>query len=437
MGARGDKARSAMQSTSGAKVTTPSERDIVITRTFDAPRTVVFEAWTKAEHVTEWWDPRGTPLSVCEIDLRPNGAFRWVTRAPDGSEHSFAGTYRDISAPERLVFTTRMLPSGAESVGTLVFSEHGGKTMLTLTIECSSRADRDALLEMRVDAGTVRTLDNLAEHLQKICASSCLVNKVVSKDGTSIAFDRIGHGSPVILVDGALCWRGLGPSGQLAKLLAPHFTVFTYDRRGRGASGDTLPYAVEREVEDIEALVSEAGGAAFLWGVSSGAVLALEAANRLEGIRKLAVFEAPFIVDASRPTTVEDWVRIREAVSAGRPSDAINTFLKSVGMPAFLITLMRLTPVWSRLRAVAHTLPHDGDIVQNLQRGRPLRAGSWASVTIPTLVMDGGKSPAWIREANRSLASALPNAQYRTLEGQTHAVKARAHAPALVEFFEG
>jgi uncharacterized protein YndB with AHSA1/START domain/pimeloyl-ACP methyl ester carboxylesterase len=435
-----------MESTSSAKATTPSERDIVITRTFDAPRTVVFEAWTKAEHVAQWWDPGGTPLAVCEIDLRPNGAFRWVTRGPDGSEHSFAGTYRDISAPERLVFTTRMIPSGAESVGTLVFSEHAGKTTLTITIECRSRADRDALLKMRVDVGTVRTLDNLAEHLQKkgkvsredgTRAPSRLVNQVVSKDGTSIAFDRIGHGSPVILVDGALCWRGLGPSGQLAKVLAPHFTVLTYDRRGRGASGDTPPYAVEREVEDIEALISEAGGAVFLWGVSSGAVLALEAANRLEGIRKLAVFEAPFIVDDSRPTTVEDWVRIRAALAAGRPSDAVHTFLKSVGMPAFLITLMRLTPVWSRLRAVAHTLPHDGDIVQNLQGGRPLPAGSWASVTMPTLVMDGGKSPAWIREANRSLASALPNAQYRTLEGQTHAVKARAHAPTLVEFFEG
>lgn len=157
-----------MENTRSAKVTTPSERDIVITRTFDAPRTVVFEAWTKAEHVTKWWDPSGTPLSVCEIDLRPNGAFRWVTRGPDGSEYSFTGTYREISAPARLVFTTRMSPSGSESVGTLVFSEHGGKTTLTITIACNSMADRDALLRMRVDVGTVRTLDNLAEYLQKI-----------------------------------------------------------------------------------------------------------------------------------------------------------------------------------------------------------------------------------------------------------------------------
>ena len=115
--------------------------------------------------------------------------------------------------------------------------------------------------------------------------TSPFVGKVFSKDGTAIAFDRIGNGPPVILVDGALCYRGMGQSGQLAKLLAQHFTVFTYDRRGRGGSGDTAPYAVEREVEDIAVLLSEAGGAAFVWGMSSGAVLALEAANRLRGSR--------------------------------------------------------------------------------------------------------------------------------------------------------
>jgi pimeloyl-ACP methyl ester carboxylesterase len=263
------------------------------------------------------------------------------------------------------------------------------------------------------------------------------VNAVVSKDGTTIAFERIGQGLPVILVDGALCWRGMGPSGRLAELLAPDFTVFTYDRRGRGVSGDTPPYAVEREVEDIEALISEAGGTAFLWGVSSGAVLALEAANRLPGARKLALYEAPLIVDDSRPTTVEDWVRIREAVAAGRTNDAVKAFLTSVGMPAFFIALMRLTPMWPKLRAVAHTLPYDGDVVQNYQRGQPPPADSWASVTMPTLVMDGAKSPAWMRHGNRSLASVLPNAQYRTLEGQTHVVKAKAHAPTLVQFFRG
>jgi len=262
------------------------------------------------------------------------------------------------------------------------------------------------------------------------------VRKVLSKDGTAIAFDRIGNGPPVILVDGALCYRGMGQSEQLAELLAQHFTVFTYDRRGRGGSGDTVPYAVEREVEDIAALLSEAGGAASVWGMSSGAVLGLEAANRLSGIKKLALYEAPFIVDDSRSTTEGDWVRIGEAVAADRRSDAVKLFLKSVGAPALFIALMRLTPMWSKLKAIAHTLPYDGAIVKDLQRGKPLSASQWASVTLPTLVMDGGKSPEWMRRANQSLAASLPNAQYRTLEGQTHMLKPKVHAPILVEFFK-
>ncbi len=240
----------------------------------------------------------------------------------------------------------------------------------------------------------------------------------------------------MILVDGALCHRGVGENGKLAELLAQHFTVFTYDRRGRGDSSDTAPYAVEREVEDIAALLDEAGGAAFVWGISSGAVLALEAANRLSGITKLVLYEAPFIVDDSRSTTEEDWVRIGEAVAADRRSDAVRFFLKAVGVPGFVIAVMRLMPVWSKLKAVAHTLPYDGAIVRDNQRGKPLPVSRWASVTVPALVMDGGKSPAWMRRANRSLATVLPTAQYRTLEGQTHMLKPKAHAPMLVEFFK-
>jgi uncharacterized protein YndB with AHSA1/START domain len=156
-----------MERSGSAKVTTPSEREIVITRAFDAPRAVVFETWTRVEHVAQWWDPNRLPLAVCEIDLRPNGVFRFVNQGPDGVNHSFTGIYREIAPPARLVFTTPS-PSGAESVGTLVFTEHGGKTMLTITIACHSRADRDALLKMRVDVGTVRTLENLAAHLHKI-----------------------------------------------------------------------------------------------------------------------------------------------------------------------------------------------------------------------------------------------------------------------------
>jgi pimeloyl-ACP methyl ester carboxylesterase len=259
---------------------------------------------------------------------------------------------------------------------------------------------------------------------------------VVSMDGTGIAFECAGQGTPVILVDGALCHRRMGQVAQLAEHLAPHFTVITYDRRGRGASGDRAPYAVDREIEDIATVLNEAGGAACLWGMSSGAVLALEAARRLPGIRKLALYEAPLIVDDSRSPTEKQWTQIREALATGRRGAAVAVFLQMVGVPRLFIGLMRLSPLWSKLKAIAHTLPYDGALVQDHQRGRPLSTERWASVTAPTLVMAGGKSPRWMRNGNGALASVLRNAHYRTLDGQNHMLRPKAHTPTLVEFFK-
>jgi pimeloyl-ACP methyl ester carboxylesterase len=262
------------------------------------------------------------------------------------------------------------------------------------------------------------------------------MKRVISTDGTPIAFERSGNGDPVILVDGALCSRSFGPMAKLAPLLAPHFTVFTYDRRGRNDSGDTLPYAIEREMEDLDALIHEAGGSACVLGLSSGAALALEAANRRLAIKKLALYEAPFIVDASRPPLPDDYLtRLNELIASDRRGDAVKMFMKTVGVPAVFIAMMRLMPIWKKLKAVAHTLPYDISIVKENQRGKPLSPGRWASVTVPTLVVDGGKSPAWIRHATKAVADALPNAQHRTLEGQTHNVAATALSPVLMEFF--
>ncbi len=262
------------------------------------------------------------------------------------------------------------------------------------------------------------------------------MKKTISKDGTSIAYEQLGKGQPIILVDGALCSRSFGPMPKLAPLLAQHFTVFTYDRRGRGESGDTKPYAVEREVEDIQALVKEAGGSTHLFGISSGAALALEAANRGLAIKKLALYEAPFIVDDSRPPIPEGYlVQLNGLIASDRRADALKLFMKFVGVPAILIALMRFMPAWSKLKGVAHTLPYDITIVQDNQRGKPLPPKQWTSVTVPTLVMGGGKSPAWMRRGMQALAEVLPNAQHRTLEGQTHMLKPKTIAPVLKEFF--
>lgn len=271
--------------------------------------------------------------------------------------------------------------------------------------------------------------------MKRLDAGSRAAGSVLSKDGTPIAFDRTGRGPALILVDGALCYREMGPCKRLAALLARDFTVFTYDRRGRGGSGDTPPYTVEREVEDIAALLAEAGGAAFIWGMSSGGILALEAATRLGGIRKLALYEAPLILDSSRPATGEYWQGIHAAVAADRPGDAVRLFLRSVGMPGFFIGVMRLLPLWRKLAAAGRTLPYDGAIVSEYQRGRPLPPGKWASLKIPVVVMDGGKSPEWMRRGNQALAATLPKAAHRTLAGQTHDIDPKVLAPALMEFF--
>jgi len=261
---------------------------------------------------------------------------------------------------------------------------------------------------------------------------------VTSTDGTLIAFDRVGSGPPLILVDGAMCYRASGPMGPIAKLLSSHFTVYTYDRRGRGESTNVLPYAVEREVEDLQALIAEAGGSAYVCGLSSGAALAVEAAHRGAPITKLALFEAPFFVDETRPPLPSDFIsRLDLAVATNDRGEAVKMFMKLVGVPAFAIALMRFLPPWKKLTGIAHTLPYDMRIVSEHQWGKPLSRQRWSRAAMPTIVMDGGKSPAWMRNAARELASVLPNARYETLPGQTHMVKAPVLAPVLLNFFTG
>jgi pimeloyl-ACP methyl ester carboxylesterase len=257
---------------------------------------------------------------------------------------------------------------------------------------------------------------------------------VRSKDGTNIAYEKSGQGPAVILVDGAMCWRESGPARPLAALLDKDFTVYIYDRRGRGESGDTQPYAVEREVEDLEALIHEAGGSAFMYGISSGAALALEAATCNLPIKKLALYEAPLIVDDSREPLPAGYVaKMQEYKAARRYSDMVKMFMKVVEVPAFFIFLMQLMPAWKNMTKVAPTLPYDTALIAPYQHGKPLPKDRWHA-DMPTIVADGGKSPPWMRNANRSLAETI-HAEYRTLDGQTHMLKPEAIAPVLKEFF--
>lgn len=260
---------------------------------------------------------------------------------------------------------------------------------------------------------------------------------IISKDSTPIAFDQSGQGPAIILVAPATATRLAEAS--LATTLAPHFTVFAYDRRGRGDSGDTSPYAVEREVEDIDALITEAGGSVFIFGHSSGAVLALEAARLLGGrIEKMALYEPPFIIDDSRPRVPQDYVpHLNKLIAKGRRSEAVEYFLTNAMLvPAEMVAQMRSTTMWSQLEAVAHTIPYDGAIMGNTMSGNPATLKKWASVTVPALVMVGGASPSFFHNGAQTLVDILPNATLHVLAGQDHGPADEVLAPVLVEFFK-
>ncbi len=262
------------------------------------------------------------------------------------------------------------------------------------------------------------------------------MNKVTSKDGTTIAYDKRGTGPALILVDGALTYRSFGPMQHLAELLAPHYTVYTFDRRGRGESSNSKPYSVDREVEDINALIDEAGGSAFIFGISSGACLALEAALQLgKKTVKLAMYEPPYntMQGAAKP-----WEEYRKQLAdllvAGRRGDAVALFMQFVGTPADQVNGMRISPVWPMFEAVAPTLAYDAAVMGSDRKAPVDRA---ARLSVPALVMDGGANLAvmpFMHDTAARLAKAIPHAQQRTLDGQTHDVKLEVLAPVLEEF---
>ena len=260
------------------------------------------------------------------------------------------------------------------------------------------------------------------------------MSHVISKDGTRIAYERMGSGPAVILIDGAMCSRAFGPSRKIAELLKEHFTVYLYDRRGRGESGDTQPYSKAREVEDIDALVRAAGGSAFAVGLSSGAALALEAAASGLALPKLAVYEPPFMPDdAARHAQADHEAKLKALVAADDRGAAVKYFMRDmVNVPApFMLMMQLMRGVWRKLKAVAHTLPYDAAIMGDWQVPTVRLAG----VRAPTLAMCGGKTERRLKRAIEELVKVLPNVRKQVLPGQTHNVSAAVLVPALVQFF--
>ena len=261
---------------------------------------------------------------------------------------------------------------------------------------------------------------------------------VTSQDGTRIAFDQAGSGPALILVPGMFEQRAMdSETAQLAafETLAEHFTVIHYDRRGRGDSGDTQPYALEREIEDIEALIDQAGGTAFLSGISSGAALALEAALALGGkVRKLAIYEPPYNDDAEARAGWRDFrAQLAATLAAGRNAEAVGLFMALLGVPDEHIAEMHGYPMWPMWEAIAPTIAYDAAV---MGEDAAVPAERAADLAISALVMDGDATPyPFMHGTALALAHAMPKGQHRTLAGQTHEVAAAALAPVLIEFF--
>jgi hypothetical protein len=268
-------------------------------------------------------------------------------------------------------------------------------------------------------------------HKQPDEGREIIMETIRSADGTVLAFDRLGQGAPVVLICGASCTRGIHE--RLAGLLSADFTVFNYDRRGRGDSGDTAPYAVEREIEDLAAVIAEAGGAAAVFGNSSGAVLGLRAAAAGLPITRLAVWEPPIMTDPDAPRRQREYAaELSALLAADRRGDAMSLFLRLVGLPEQMIGGMRQSPMWPAMEAVAPTLAYDAAVM-----GDGTVAVLDNTIKIPTLVLDGGATGDWTRRMAEALSPLLAQPERRTLQGQDHNVVPEALAPVLAEFLAG
>src|SRR5579871_1889351 len=263
-----------------------------------------------------------------------------------------------------------------------------------------------------------------------------MLSHVHSKDGTTIAWETIGQGPVVIMVNGAFGYRAFKGEWDLATLLSSDFTVCLYDRRGRGQSTDTLPYAVEREIEDLEALLDQVCGSASVYGLSSGAALALLAAAALGSLKitKVALYEPPYVGgdDQAKDEFAQEKQRITELLRQGKRGDATAFYIRSMGIPPERMEDLRTSAEWNMMEGVEHTLAYDYAVVGDATV--PLALARKAMM--PALVMDGEKSLPFMHQAAETLGKAMPQAVRKTLKDQTHSVSAAVLAPVLKEFFE-
>ncbi|MFS0722433.1 alpha/beta fold hydrolase [Paenibacillus sp. 1P07SE] len=419
-------------------------RELTVERVVAMSPKLAWEGWTNSEHVSRWWGPKRWTTTIHEMDVRPGGVWRYSLRPNDGvGDTAYCrAVYQEVIQPARLVYVDSFadkdwnIIQDSEMYTTILFEPLGADTSISIVTRFASARDLENAEAMGMIEGFTDAFDRLEKYLTNLGG---YMNTIISKDGTTIAYETSGSGPAVILVSSANADHQ--DAKQLAEHLSSQYTVYNYDRRGRGQSSDTPPYAVQREIEDIDALITEAGGRAYVFGSSSGAVLALEAASRLgDKIAKLFMYEPPFIINDSRQPVPGDYVQqLNTRIEAGKRSEAVAYFLSTaIGIPGEFIAFMQADPSWQHMESLAHTLAYDGIIMGDTQSGQPLPADRWR-VEVPTLVMTGESSEPYFQEAAQALVQLLPAAAHQVLPGQDHSAVMMASdilAERIIAFYQ-
>ncbi|MBN6041340.1 alpha/beta fold hydrolase [Amycolatopsis sp. 195334CR] len=406
-----------------------SRNTVVITRAYRAGIDKVWWAWTDADAISQWWGPEGWAATVHEMDVRPGGRWRFQLAPLDGSAGPvrILATYGTVVPRAELSYEDTFADEAwtADGTGTfpttVAFATDGTGCTVEVSATFPDGAALQRAVELQMAEGYAEALDRLAGLLENPSNErGTTMSTLTSADGTTIAYETAGSGPAIIVVSNVAEDRS-GVAG-LAEALSAHFTVLTFDRRGRGASGDPQPYDPAREIEDIAALVEVLGGSAALTSGSGGSGLTLDAASALgDKVTGIYLYEPSFIVDDSRPPAPADYVEHLDALIAdGKRGEAVEYFMtRMIRVPAEYIPAMKQDPSWDEMAKYAHTYAYDARILRGLQDGKPLPADRW-SIEAPVAVSVGSNGEEFIRKGAHALASVLPDVTVLTLEGHDH-----------------
>ncbi|WP_309103392.1 alpha/beta fold hydrolase [Microbacterium sp.] len=398
-----------------------------ISRTYAASVDRTWWAWTDPHAIAQWWGPTGWAATVYEMDVRAGGRWRFQLAPEDGSAPPIRGvaTYRLVNPHIELAYEDSFADDAwqPDELGTFPTSVtfEPGRTGCRVAVEATfpdSNALRRAV-ELQMADGYAEALERLDDLLDTTQGETNM-QTLTSADGTTIAYQQAGAGPAIIIISNVA--EDHTAVAGLSTALSEHFTVISFDRRGRGESGDPQPYDPARELEDIAALVEVAGGSAALTSGSGGCAIALDAATALgDKVIGVYLYDPPFFVDDSRPPAPADYVEhVEELVGSGRRSEAVEYVMtEMVGVPAEYIGPMKEDPSWDEMVRYAHTFAYEGRILRGLQDGKPLPADRW-SIDAPVAVAVGGDSESYFRLAADALAHLLPNVTVLTLPGQGH-----------------